>query len=294
MQDGGPEQRGLCCGCFCSARGCQPRGCHDRAGVSRPVSQRGADPSGSGCRGRRSPRSGALGLDRVTRRGPFQPLPVCDSVILLRGGGQRAGRAAPVLPSPPPRSCAVGSGASPRPGQGPGPTGHAAQRRPRSRATGPWPKSEQLRSAVPVTGHCRGVLFRRGSPQPRPESLVPRGKRAMGTGVHEAPQPGAADAGSRGCQRRAAEQPGQGTRGSHSPLSCRSPAPRAGQAAGRVLPDRKSPSALCPPNPSSHRDAAGSKTEPVRLPSTDGGSWVLLGYVLPCKIFPRGIFFSPP
>lgn len=46
-----------------------------------------------------------------------------------------------------------------------------------------------------------------------------------------------------------------------------------------------------PPKPLLCQDALGSKTEPVHLPSTDGGSWMLLRYVLLCRRFPEEYFF---
>lgn len=104
-------------------------------------------------------------------------------------------------------------------------------------------------------------------------------------------------------QVAAAEQPRQGVRGLRAGAACtaRRPAgallPEQGKLAGasspfsRVRPLQQVSISPLPQKAFSCQDAHSSKPEPMHLPSTSGGSWMLLRYVLPCRMFPEEYFF---
>lgn len=118
-----------------------------------------------------------------------------------RRGGQSTAGAAPVLPSPLPRSYPVAFDGVPVPTAPlehrrsldvvPTPAGDAARCRPRSGVTGPRCKSQLLSCSsqmpcllrVPAAAFCSALLLpgrSQASPLPAPpESLVPRGERVM-------------------------------------------------------------------------------------------------------------------
>lgn len=83
--------------------------------------------------------------------------------------------------------------------------------------------------------------------------------------------------------------------GRHSPASCGAwDLLEWGTLLGAPSPGGEGPAPLSPQNPSSHRDAPSSQSEPVRAFPTDGGSWMLLGCILLHRTFPEEYFFPLP
>lgn len=256
-----------------AGRGCQAQAAATAPVSPVPVSQLDAEPLGSGRCSRCSPWSRAS-----------------------RGGGQSTGGAAPALPSPPLRSYAVAFDAVPGPPAprehrcsldvAPAPTGDAARCQPRSRTTGPRCKSRLLGCSskmpglprVPAAAFCSTVLFPRrsqASPLPAPlESLTLRGETATpwcpwARTRHDSPaQPTLGLGPGRGR--------GAGTAHPPEPFS-------QGRASCRPHPSPRSPRPLRVPGCSQLQSRARAPAE--------GGSWVLLGYVVPCRRFPEEYFF---